>query len=419
MPDRDLPLEVVSHEAGDPAGSAPRGWFRKRFLFILLVPVLMFTGAVLGMYFQPPSLRIFYEFTGLEPGAGAMEPIALPPDLEIPAEMVETMQATDVVGLARLMPEGDVSVVAAPYGSGDARVAEILVAVGDRVEKGAPVARLDNVDVLESAVLLAEANRAVKAAVLAQTRAEVVSGRDEAGALLDQARSAASEAAANRARTDELFARGVASRATMDAAAAAELQAVAAARKAEATLARFTAVGLDEQPDVIVAARNLDAAEADLTRARRDLGKALVVAPITGTILDIHASPGERPPTGGIMEMGFTDRMTAEAEIWQDRIARVAPGQPVELVATALGQTFQGRVQSIGLTVGRQGLIADDTAANTDARVVRVIVALDPAASTAASRYTNLEVIARIDTRSGVADARAGVEAWAGAGATP
>ena len=35
--------------------------------------------------------------------------------------------ASDVVGLARLMPRGDVAVVAAPYGSGDARVADILV----------------------------------------------------------------------------------------------------------------------------------------------------------------------------------------------------------------------------------------------------------------------------------------------------
>lgn len=111
------------------------------------------------------------------------------------------------------------------------------------------------------------------------------------------------------------------------------------------------------------------------------------------------------------MEIGFTDRMTAEAEIWQDRIVAVAPGQPVELVATALGQTFQGRVKSIGLTVGRQGLVSDDTAANTDARVVRVVIALDPAASAAAARYTQLQVIARIDTGQGaVPMARTGGE---------
>jgi HlyD family secretion protein len=35
--------------------------------------------------------------------------------------MAETMLPTDVIGLARVMPSGDVSIVAAPYGAGDAR----------------------------------------------------------------------------------------------------------------------------------------------------------------------------------------------------------------------------------------------------------------------------------------------------------
>lgn len=401
--DDELPLRNVTSDAVQAGPARRRLRFRKRFLLLLLIPVFMFTGAVMGMYFQPPGLRKFYEMTGLKPGAGSRAPIALPPDIEIPRDMVETMRATDVVGLAKLIPEGDVSVVAAPYGAGDARVAEILVAIGNRVEKGAPVARLDNADVLESAILLAEANLAVKEAALAQTKAEVLSGRNEARALLDQALSAESEAKNARVRTEELFARAVATRAQMDAATAAERQTGAAVKKAEATLSRFTAADLDQQPEVIVAARNLDAARADLARTRRDLSRAVVVAPITGTILDIHATPGERPPAAGIMEIGFTDRMTAEAEIWQDRIVGVEPGQPVELVATALGRTFQGRVQSVGWTVGRQGLVADDTAANTDARVVRVLIALDPAASAAAARYTNLQVIARIDTGGGAA----------------
>ena len=125
-----------------------------------------------------------------------------------------------------------------------------------------------------------------------------------------------------------------------------------------------------------------------------------MVAPISGTILDIHATPGQRPPTIGIMEMGDTLHMMAEAEIYQDRIAQVTPGQPVELAAAALGVTLQGRVAFVGLTVGRQGLLSDDTAANTDARVIRVMVELDPASSEIAARYTNLEVIARIDTHA-------------------
>ena len=43
------------------------------------------------------------------------------------------------------------------------------------------------------------------------------------------------------------------------------------------------------------------------------------------------------------MDMGDTGQMMAEVEIWQDRIAAVEPGQPVELVAAALPRPLRGR----------------------------------------------------------------------------
>jgi HlyD family secretion protein len=270
--------------------------------------------------------------------------------------------------------------------------------VGDRVARGTELARLDNAAALEGAVLLAEANLAVRQATLMQTRAAIEASRDEAQATLDQARTLAEDARATLLRTEELFGRGVATSATLDGARTASGEAALAVLRAEATLRRFSSVALDEQPDVVVAARNVDAAGADLARARLDLGRAVVVAPIAGTILDIHATPGQRPPAEGIMEMGDTGQMMAEVEVWQDRIGSVQPGQPVELAAAALGATLQGQVESIGLTVGRQGLISDDAAENKDARVIRVLVALDPASSRTAARFTGLEAIARIDT---------------------
>jgi len=400
-PSDALPLEIRFDDASP---AARRGWFRKRYLLVFLVPPLMFSGAVVGMYFQPPGLQKFYAMTGLQPGAGSDAPIALPPDIALPPKMAETMLPTDVVGLARVMPRGDVSIVAAPYGSGDARVAELLVAEGDRVEKGAALARLDNRATLESAVLMAQANLAIRQANLVQIRAAIDASRDEAQAVLDQALSAAAEAATTLARTEELRQRKVATDATLDQVRAAADAAKLAVARAEATLTRFAALAPDDQPDVVVARRNMEAAEADLARATLDLDRATVMAPIAGTILNIHATPGQRPPADGIMEMGDTDQMMAEVEVWQDRIALIKQGQPVDLEAAALGQTLRGVVESIGLTVGRQGLISDDAAENKDSRVIRVLVALDAASSAVAARYTNLEVIARIDT---TADQRA------------
>lgn len=397
----DLPLDLGL------AASAPttrQRRFHKRWLLVLLIPVFMFMGGVMGMYFQPAGLQKFYELTGLQPGGGSDSPIALPPDVELPPKMAETMLPTDILGLARVLPRGDISIVAAPYGAGDARVAEIMVAVGDQVEKGAALAWLDNRSALESAVLMAEANLAIREAGLMQTRAAVQASRDEAQAARDLAVATAAEAAANLARTEELFQRKVATEVTLDAARTAAEGATLAVTRTEATLKRFASVALDDQPDVVVAARNMDAAKAELARARLDLARAVVVAPIAGTILDIHATPGQRPPPEGIMDMGDTRQMMAEVEIWQDRISAVKVGQPVELAAVALGQTLRGTVDSIGLTVGRQGMISDDAAENKDARVIRVLVALDQPSSDVAGRLVNLEVIARIDT---TADRRA------------
>lgn len=372
--------------------------FRKQHLLVLLVPLSMFTGAVIEMYYQPPGLQKLYTLLGLQPEGGTIAPIAFEPTIEQLPQVTETMLPSDVVGLARVMPQGDVSIVAAPYGSGDARVAEILVEEGDRVEKGALLARLDNRQALEGAVLMAEANIAVAEANLMQTRSAVAASREEAQAALDQAVATAAEAQTTLVRTEVLFKRAIATQATLESVRAAAEGAKQAVARAEATLKRFSALALDDQPDVIVAVRNVDAARAELDRARLDLARADVVAPIAGTILDIHATPGERPPAQGIMDMGNTDQMMAEVEVWQDRIPAVRPGQPVELAAAALGTTLRGRVNRIGLTVGRQGLISDDAAENKDARVIRVLVALDKASSDLAARFTNLEVIARIDT---------------------
>ncbi len=397
--DTRLPLDLGLDPDGDGAAKPrPRRRFRRRYLLVLLIPVFMFSGAVIGLYFQPPGLQMFYALTGLQPGGGSSNPIALPPNVDVPPALADTLLPSDVVGLARLMPRGDIAIVAAPYGAGDARVAAVLVSVGDRVTRGQTVALLDNGEALEGAVLTAEANLAVKQAALAQTRSAVAASRAEAQATLDQTRAAAREAAAERARTESLAARGVATGATLDAVRAAAEDAALSVLRAEATLARYTAGALDEQPDVVVAARNVAAAEAELTRARLDMARSRVRAPIDGVILDIHATPGQRPPAEGVMEMGDTGAMMAEVEVWQDRIGTVAVGQPVDLAAGALAQSLRGAVESIGLTVGRQGLISDDAAANSDARVIRVLVALDGESSRRAARLVGLEAVARIDT---------------------
>ena len=61
---------------------------------------------------------------------------------------------------------------------------------------------------------------------------------------------------------------------------------------------------------------------------------------------------------------------------------------------------LSGQVTQISSLVGRQSVTADDPAANTDARVVRVIVGLDEASSARAAHFISLEVVGRISVPS-------------------
>ncbi|MFQ6547579.1 HlyD family efflux transporter periplasmic adaptor subunit [Aestuariibius sp. 2305UL40-4] len=409
QPDDNLPKDVLPDDGTEPAPSPesrPRLYWR--LLRLPLFFAVLFAGGFLGLYFQPPGLQAVFERTGLQPGGGADDPFALPRTVEIPDEVVASLEPSDVVGLARLLPRGEVATVARPFGAGDARIDELLAAIGDDVSRGDRVAVLDNLASLEIAVAQAEANVALQEASLLQTQQSVAISIAEAEATLDQALAAEEVAQTEFERTQSLLGRGVTTQAQFDQAQLELRQAEQSVASARATLSRFTSDDPEEQADVIVARRTLDAAKADVEQARRDLQKAYVVSPIDGTILDIHSRPGEVPGSDGVMEVGRTAEMMAEVEVYQNQVRQIEIGQPVDLLAEPLGETLTGTVEHIGLIVGRQDVVSDDTAANVDARVVDVLVALDQESSEIASRFTGLEVVARIDTGGTEAAARSG-----------
>lgn len=376
---------------------APRkgGW--RRLYLIPFFLLTLFTGAVIGMYFQPPGLRVFFNTTGLQPGAGTQTPIAVAIQQVTDLEEVAVLSEGDVVALGRIIPFGDIISVATPSGAGDARIAEIRVTEGDVVDAGAILAVLDNLPQLQSAVVSAEANLQVRQATLEQTRASNEASYGEAKALMQRAQSTADAAQADLARMTSLLERGVATRAIFDQTVAAATAAERDVERALATLSRYATGSETVQADIAVADANLEAARADLARAKQDLERAYVRAPEKGTVLNIKVRPGERPPNDGIIDLGDTSQMTVEAEVYQTMIGRVTIGDPVIISAQALKADLAGVVSAIGLEIGRQSITSDDPATNTDARVVDVIVVLDAASSELARNFTNLEAIVRID----------------------
>lgn len=313
-----------------------------------------------------------------------------------------------MVALGRLQPDGGIVAVALPQGAGDARIEEILVTPGDVVKKGDLLATLDSIALYRAALVEAESTLAVKRAALAQTRVQVETAAAELRAQLQGAEVSLAGAERELARVQSLFDRGTTTQTVLEDAQLAADMARAELLGLQASLPRYRPGPDGLQVDISVATAEHAAALAAVAQARTDLDRARVFAPRDGTILDVAVRAGESPPADGILQMGQTARMQVELEVFQTMAPRVRPGQAVTIVSDVLGEPpLTGTVSRRGTLVGRQGITADDPAANTDARIVEVLVDLDDASSTRAAQYVNLEVVARIDTAPRAADAGA------------
>ncbi|NJN00350.1 MAG: biotin/lipoyl-binding protein [Aquincola sp.] len=96
-----------------------------------------------------------------------------------------------VVALGRLAPMGELRALAAPFGAGDARVAEVLVTEGQLVPAGTPLVTFDNAPTLNAALQVADEQLSSRQAALAQAERNVSSSQAESAATLARAEVAA------------------------------------------------------------------------------------------------------------------------------------------------------------------------------------------------------------------------------------
>ena len=139
--------------------------------------------------------------------------------------------------------------------------------------------------------------------------------------------------------------------------------------------------------------QELRKAKAELQRQRIKLPDGELIAPFSGTVLEIFARPGERPSTDGVLSIGRSDQMEAVLEVYESDIGRVRIGQRVVLQSENGGfdGELQGRVQRINPLIQQRDVLSTDPTADTDARVVEVHVVLDPADARRVRQLTGLE----------------------------
>jgi HlyD family secretion protein len=132
-------------------------------------------------------------------------------------------------------------------------------------------------------------------------------------------------------------------------------------------------------------------AELKTAEAARDL--AVVRAPYPGQVLKISTFPGERVGAEGILALARNQTMYAVAQVYETDIRGVRVGQKAIVKSPAFASDLAGKVERIGLRVGRLDAISVDPSARKDARVVEVEIRLDDPAGVAGLCQMEVDVL--------------------------
>ncbi|ALF51721.1 hemolysin D [Nostoc piscinale CENA21] len=154
--------------------------------------------------------------------------------------------------------------------------------------------------------------------------------------------------------------------------------------------------------NVQMAQAQVSNAIATVKQADAELRLSYVQAPTSGEILKIYTKSGEAISPNGIAEIGQTEQMMVIAEVPEDSISKVRIGQSVSVSSDngAFEGELKGIVAEIGRKVGKKDVLNNDPAADVDARVVEVKIALSPEDSNKVSGLTNAKVLVEINNPS-------------------
>ncbi|HVT41156.1 MAG TPA: efflux RND transporter periplasmic adaptor subunit, partial [Gemmatimonadaceae bacterium] len=228
-----------------------------------------------------------------------------------------------------------------------ARVQRVLV------QEGAVVRAGDTLVVLAIPSLPFDvAQRAARAAAAGAALREARSGSRAGEIARAEAEVAAAVADADRASKDADRLRGLAERNIVSAQQydAAHALAVSTAAHRDALRASLALLREGTRPERIQAARaDALAARASLEGARAAERDLVLLAPVSGSITNRAAEPGEVIGAGqAALKLAETRRQTVRVYVSQAALSRVQAGQPVRGVLDAFpNREFQGRVVAL------------------------------------------------------------------------
>jgi membrane fusion protein, multidrug efflux system len=194
-----------------------------------------------------------------------------------------------------------------------------------------------------------------------------------------------------------------AARATRDATRTAVAAAQDTAQSAVGDAAAAAALVAGTTP---ATAPDIRAAEAALARARLDLQRTVIRAPVAGIVTNRNVQIGQRVAAGAVlMTLVPTTGLFVDANFKEGQLAAIRPGQPVELTSDLHGSgvVYHGKV--VGLSGGTGAAFALIPAQNATGNWVKVVqrlpvrIELDPAELKAHPLRIGLSMTVVVDTR--------------------
>ena len=265
-------------------------------------------------------------------------------NIEISSDFIPVIEA--VAALGQLSPAGEIRQLAAPisqFGSSP-RLSELLVSEGDFVKEGSVLAVFENRKKLVAD--LEKKNKLIKTNILEISLKEDQIKRYE----LAVEKSAYSLVQLSQ-RKDELL-----------------------------KLQKQKIINVGDKKNIEI-----------------DLFNSQLRSPIDGYVLDVNTRVGERSKNEGILDIGSSQNMEALIEVYESDINRVFISQNVELSSENGGfkKILKGEVIRISPQVKQRKVLSTDPTGDADARIIEVLVKLNPESIKLVKNYTGMKVIAK------------------------
>lgn len=338
-------------------------------------------------------------------------------------------ERVDVAALGRIEPKDEVIDIAAAESG---VLARMLVQEGSQVTTGQPLAELDMYEIrraerdyaasqLVEAQRKLEAERSLGAARITEANTKIgqidqpqIQAIEAQSAEIKSLEARLALAKTDRDRFADLLSQGAITQQEFDRQQTEVDELLSQVANAKATktqleLARDTALeNATAQVSMAQADLELSAVETGVETAQQNLAladarlnRAVIKAPSAGQILDIYVRPGEAVNNNRLLSMGNTDEMYVVAEVYETDVGLVNVGQKATITSRngAFDSELSGTVESIGLQIFKNDVLDDDPAANADARIVEVRIAVDQDDTVA--MLTNLQVDVLIDIKAG------------------